>query len=145
MNDVAKKLSVILADTYALYLKTQNYHWHVKGAQFKSLHELFEMQYKELAEAIDLIAERILITGHDAPATFKDFENLKRIQDGNSKNNATQMLTELAEDNGTLVKDLNQAMALAQQHNDEGTVSILSDRINAHEKARWMLNSSRDR
>lgn len=142
MNEVAKKLAIILADTYALYLKTQNYHWHVKGIQFKTLHELFEMQYKELAEAVDLIAERILITGHDAPATFKDFENLKRIQDGNSKNTANQMLTELAQDNGTLVKDLNLALALAQQHHDEGTVTILSDRINAHEKARWMLNSS---
>jgi len=145
MNDVVKKLSVILADTYALYLKTQNYHWHVKGSQFKALHELFEMQYKELAEAVDLIAERILILGHDAPATFKDFENLKRIQDGNSKNDANTMLTELAEDNSILVKDLNQAVSLAQQLNDEGTVGILSDRLAAHEKARWMLNSSRAR
>ena len=56
MNRVETELAVLLADTYALYLKTQNYHWHVKGTQFKSLHELFERQYMELAAAVDEIA-----------------------------------------------------------------------------------------
>lgn len=144
MSAVVKKLSIILADTYALYLKTQNYHWHVKGPQFKGLHELFEMQYKQLAEAVDEIAERILITGNKAPATFKEFESLKRIKDGNSSLSANEMLIELAEDHGTLVKDLNQAMVLAQQSADEGTVTLLSDRIAAHEKSRWMLRASED-
>ncbi|KTC68199.1 DNA binding stress protein [Legionella birminghamensis] len=144
MSQAVEKLSVILADTYALYLKTQNYHWHVKGPQFKSLHELFEMQYKELAEAVDQIAERILITGHKAPATFKEFERLKRIKDGNSGNSANQMVIELAEDNATLVKDLNQALTLVQENHDEGTANLLSDRIAAHEKAHWMLNASQE-
>ncbi|MDP1603163.1 MAG: DNA starvation/stationary phase protection protein [Legionella sp.] len=144
MDNVLKKLSIILADTYALYLKTQNYHWHVKGSQFKALHELFESQYLELAQAVDEIAERILITGNKAPATFSEFEKLKRIKDGNSSHNANQMVTELAEDHNTLVQDLNQSLKLAQETNDEGTVTLLADRIAAHEKARWMLNASRD-
>ncbi len=144
MSDVVNKLSVLLADTYALYLKTQNYHWHVKGPQFKSLHELFELQYQELAEAVDAIAERLLIMGHSAPATFKDFERLKTITDGDSKSSANKMLIELAKDNDTLVKDLNQSMALAQKMNDEGTVNLLANRISSHEKARWMLNASRE-
>lgn len=142
MSAIVNKLAVILADTYALYLKTQNYHWHVKGPQFKGLHELFEMQYQELAEAVDQIAERILITGHKAPATFKEFESLKRLQDGNSNNDANTMVLELAADNETLVNDLNQAMKLAQEHHDEGTANLLSDRIAAHEKAHWMLKAS---
>lgn len=144
MSDVFNKLSILLADTYALYLKTQNYHWHVKGAQFKALHGLFEMQYTELAQAVDDIAERILIIGGKAPATFKEFEQLKRIKDGDSSSSANQMVTELADDHGTLVKDLNQSIKLAQEHHDEGTVTLLGERIAAHEKARWMLNSSRD-
>jgi len=82
MTQVIKTLEVILADTYALYLKTQNYHWHVKGPQFKSLHELFEMQYRELAEAVDQLAERLLIMGHHAPATFTALNTLKTIKDG---------------------------------------------------------------
>jgi starvation-inducible DNA-binding protein len=143
MSDVLIKLSIILADTYALYLKTQNYHWHVKGAQFKGLHELFEQQYLELAKAVDEIAERILIIGHKAPATFKEFEQLKRIKDGNSNLAANDMVIELAHDHDTLVKDLNQSLKLAQQFDDEGTATLLGDRIAAHEKSRWMLNASK--
>ena len=144
MSDVANKLSVILADTYALYLKTQNYHWHVKGSQFKSLHELFEMQYKELADAIDLLAERLIILGHKAPATFKAFEQLKTIKDGDSSLTAKQMVIELAGDHTRLILDLNNAMQIVQKNNDEGTVAILADRIGSHEKSRWMLSSSHD-
>lgn len=145
MSEVIKKLSILMADTYALYLKTQNYHWHVTGPQFKALHELFEMQYRELAEAVDQVAERIRIKGHKSPATFKEFESLKRIKDGDSTISANQMVTELANDHDTLVKDLNQSMVLAQEHNDEGTANLLADRIEAHEKARWMLNASREK
>ncbi|KTD48737.1 DNA-binding protein [Legionella rubrilucens] len=142
---IAKELSIILADTYALYLKTQNYHWHVRGPQFKSLHGLFEMQYTELAEAVDEVAERLLITGNKAPATFKEFESLKRIKDGDSSLNANQMVVELAQDHSTLVKDLNRALTLAQEQNDEGTATLLGDRIAAHEKAHWMLAASAER
>ncbi|RUR20321.1 DNA starvation/stationary phase protection protein [Legionella sp. km535] len=144
MSSVIKKLEVALADTYALYLKTQNYHWHVKGPQFKSLHELFEMQYKELAEAVDQVAERILIMGHKAPATFTEYNQLKTIKDGDSSLSANQMVIELAKDNSTLVNDLNQAIKIAQENNDEGTVTLLSDRIAAHQKAHWMLTASVD-
>jgi len=143
MSDVIKKLEVVLADTYALYLKTQNYHWHVRGPQFKSLHELFEMQYKELAEAVDQIAERILMMGHKAPATFDQFNQLKTIKDGNSGLSANEMVAELANDNNILVKDLNSAIKIAQANNDEGSINLLSDRIGAHEKAHWMLAASK--
>lgn len=142
MNAIVKRLEVTLADTYALYLKTQNYHWHVRGPQFKSLHELFEMQYQELAEAVDQIAERLLMMGHKAPATFNEFNQLKTIKDGDSSVSADQMVTELAQDNNVLVRDLNQAIKLAQENNDEGTVTLLSDRIAAHQKAHWMLSAS---
>lgn len=138
------KLEVALADTYALYLKTQNYHWHVTGPRFKSLHELFEMQYQELADAVDAIAERIRIKGHKAPATFTEFNQLKTIKDGDSSLSANQMVTELAKDNSSLVNDLNQAIKIAQAENDEGTINLLSERIAYHEKAHWMLAASKD-
>jgi len=138
------KLSIILADTYALYLKTQNYHWHVKGPHFKPLHELFEAQYRELAEAVDAVAERMLMMGHKAPATFKEFERLKTIKDGDSGLNSNQMVSELATDNATLVKDLNRAMRVAQDANDEGTVNLLADRVGVHQKAHWMLSASQE-
>ncbi len=145
MSEMVQKLEVLLADTYSLYLKTQNYHWHVRGPHFKLLHELFEAHYRELAEAIDEIAERLLILGHKAPATFKEYEKLKTIKDGNSGASATQMVSELAADHGTLIKDLNQALQLAQKLSDEGSVSLLADRVAAHEKARWMLETSSEK
>jgi len=143
MSDLANKLSVLVADTYALYLKTQNYHWHVRGVQFKALHELFEQQYKELAEAVDQIAERLLMNGDRAPATFKEFEALKRVKDGEYGISANEMVTQLACDHDTLIKDLNQALVLAQENREEGTATLLGDRLAAHEKARWMLDASK--
>jgi starvation-inducible DNA-binding protein len=144
MTLVLKKLQIALADTYALYLKTQNYHWHVKGPQFKPLHELFETQYLELSTAVDAIAERLLIKGFEAPATFKELDQLKTLADGRSSISANDMVTELANDHLTLVKDLNQVLVIAQDNRDEGTVNLLSDRIEAHEKFAWMLNASRE-
>lgn len=144
MTSVINKLEVALADTYALYLKTQNYHWHVRGPQFKSLHELFEMQYKELALAVDEVAERIIIMAHKAPATFTELNQLKTLKDGDSSVNANQMVTELARDHGILVQDLNQALKIAQDNHDEGTVSLLAERIAAHQKAHWMLSASKE-
>lgn len=138
-----KPLSAILANTYALYLKTQNYHWHVYGPQFKELHELFEAQYRELIEAIDEIAERIRILGSHAPATFNEYNALKTLTDGDSNTNAKQMLDDLYHDNQTLVSDLKGALLKAAEINDEGTVVLLSNRITSHEKSAWMLDASR--
>ncbi len=143
-EDLLSQLEVILADTYAIYLKTQNYHWHVTGPQFKALHELFEMHYIELAEAVDAVAEQLRIMDHLAPATFKDFERLKTLKDGNARANANQMVSDLAEDHDKLVKDLNIALKLAEEIHDEGAANLLSDRVSAHEKARWMLRVSRE-
>jgi len=142
MDELYSRLGVLLADTYALYLKTQNYHWHVRGPLFKSMHELFEEQYRELAEAVDDVAERLRTLGQRAPATFKALEQLKTIPDGDSTLLANEMVLELANDHNRLVQDLNAAIVLAQNVNDEGTISLLSDRIVAHEKSRWMLSIS---
>jgi starvation-inducible DNA-binding protein len=142
MSDVTTKLSVLLADTYALYLKTQNYHWHVTGPHFGPLHALFEGQYTELAEAIDEIAERIRTLDAIAPATFSDLNELKTLKDGNAKLEAQSMVTELEEDNRVLVADLNRLLELAGEAQDEGTATLVGDRIAVHEKAAWMLRSS---
>ncbi|WP_367607924.1 Dps family protein [Legionella sp. W05-934-2] len=145
MSQYLDKMCVVLANTYALYLKTQNYHWHVKGPNFKSLHELFEGQYIELADAVDKIAERILTMGHNAPATFKQFEKLKTIKDGDSNKAANDMVLELANDNTLMSEFLNEVIQIASKHHDEGSVALLGERIAAHEKAMWMLGASKER
>lgn len=142
MSDVVSKLSIMLADTYALYLKTQNYHWHVTGPNFSALHELFEAQYTELAMAIDDVAERIRVLNAKAPATFTELQELKTLQDGDSDKDACDMVKDLEMDNMTLVEGLNELLDLASEARDEGTVGFVSERIAVHEKAAWMLRSS---
>lgn len=137
-----EKLKVLLADTYAIYLKTQNYHWHVKGIHFKPLHVLFEEHYTELADAVDEIAERILILGEKAPATFSEYNELKTLSDGSSDFNADGMISDLSDDHQKLVALLNEVLSEASEASDEGTVALCSDRIAAHEKMRWMLSAS---
>ena len=73
---VVESLARFLADTYALYLKTQNYHWNVEGPQFAQLHSLFEEQYNDLATTVDEIAERIRALGAPAPGSFAEFQRL---------------------------------------------------------------------
>ncbi len=143
-TQLTQQLATTLADTYALYLKTQNYHWHVKGPNFKSLHELFEEQYNGLAAAVDEIAERILMLGGRAPATFTEFNELKSISDGDSAATANQMVVGLHADHVTMATNLKKVLETAQQLDDEGTVALLSERISAHEKISWMLGASQE-
>ena len=140
--ELVSALKVVLADTYTLYLKTQNYHWHVKGPNFQSLHILFEGQYQSLANAVDTIAERILTIGEPAPATFKEFLELTTIKEGKSSLSATDMVKELVADQEKILKSLNAAFEKAQSISDEGTIALLSERIAEHEKNHWMLASS---
>lgn len=138
VNDLKKTL----ADTYALYLKTQNYHWNVTGPNFESLHLLLEAQYKELAEAIDLIAERIRALGAKTPASFSIFNQAKTIPDGDESGTSPQMVKALADDQVLIINTLKQTLSSAQAIKDEVSINILVDRIQAHEKNHWMLESS---
>ena len=142
MSVITDQLANIVADTYALYLKTQNYHWHVTGPNFKVLHELFEEHYTELAAAVDELAERIRILGESAPASFKAFDDLKSLEDGEASADAQTMLKHLHTDHLKLVSMLNYTLKQAADADDEGSVTLLSDRIAAHEKMAWMLAAS---
>ena len=139
---VAESLKIALADSYALYLKTQNYHWNVTGRNFKSLHELFEEQYTDLATAIDGIAERIRSLGEKAPGTWKAYDRLTNIEAGNDNASADEMIRDLADSQAIIAKTLTQTLTTAQTANDEVTIDLVTDRMAAHEKNRWMLNSS---
>lgn len=141
--DLVKKLKIVLADSYTLYLKTQNYHWNVTGANFQSLHLLFEGQYTDLAAAVDAIAERIRTLGDAAPGSFSQFLELTGIKEAAAKPPAADvMLKELAKDQSIIVKSISRALKEAQNSGDEATIGLLVDRIGVHEKNEWMLNSS---
>ncbi|MCD6034810.1 MAG: dps1 [Rickettsiales bacterium] len=135
-------LKIVLADSYTLYLKTQNYHWNVTGPQFKTLHLLFEEQYTDLAAAVDEIAERIRALGSKAPASFKNYDNLRTLKDGNENASAPQMIQELAADQELIVTCLKTLLTTAQKAGDEATADLAIGRIALHEKNAWMLKSS---
>ncbi len=141
-NDTSKVLAKVLADTYALYLKTQNYHWHVMGANFHSLHTLFNEQYTEAAAAIDEIAERIRALGGKAPAGFKAFQALTKIQDGDSSLDSNGMVRDLLEGQRQVLTTIREALAVAQQSGDEATADLLITRTEVHDKNAWMLSAT---
>lgn len=141
-NTVAEALSKVLADSYAVYLKTHGYHWNVRGPQFASLHQMFMTQYTEIWTSIDLVAERIRALGELAPQGYGAFGKLSAIKDGDPAKDAEAMLRELAADNQTVAATAAAALKAAQEAGDEVSASLASDRIEAHEKNAWMLRAS---
>ncbi|WP_265767551.1 Dps family protein [Fodinibius salsisoli] len=138
---IADELSKVLADSYMLYLKTHNYHWNVTGELFHSLHEQFEEQYTELAEAIDEIAERIRALGYRAPGTFKEFNELTSIDEDTEEPEALEMVRRLALGNEQILRTARKALKPANEAEDEATVDLLTQRLDIHAKTAWMLRS----
>lgn len=139
---VVDGLKKVLADSYALYTKTQNYHWNVTGPHFKSLHELFEEHYTDLFEAIDELAELIRGLGEKAPGSWKAFEELRTITDGDENADASTMVKDLAKDQEAIKQAILSALEAAQDAEDEVVIGALVDRLTVHSKNKWMLDSS---
>src|SRR3990167_5967636 len=108
-------LAHLLADTYVLYLKTQNFHWNVTGLNFHSYHKMFEHQYEELAEAVDTIAERIRSMRAWAPASFKEFLALTSLKESAKNLDSDTMLKTLLSDHEHIASNLNKLFKLAQE------------------------------
>lgn len=138
---ISESLAKLLADTYILYLKTQNYHWNVTGHLFQSLHTLFETQYQDLAQAVDKIAERIRALGFPAPGSFNTFIKLATVKEAIGVPKAESMVTELMMDNEIVIKTARSAFAVASQADDQPTMDLLTERMEIHEKSAWMLRS----
>jgi starvation-inducible DNA-binding protein len=143
-KSIVEGLQALLADTYILYIKTQNFHWNVKGPNFGPLHQLFGDQYAELALAIDLIAERITALDGVAIGSCADFNNythLGEYYERAGKFDATDMIKSLLEDNEIISKECQSFMEKLDDYDDEATAHMVADRITAHDKAAWMLKS----
>ena len=140
-QEIAEQLSHLLADTYMLYLKTHNFHWNVTGPTFSTLHLMFETQYNETWLAVDEIAERMRAIGHFAPGTTKDFAKYATITETDGLPNWKEMVRHLMVDNETLVRTARKVFEVAQKGGDEATCDLINRRVQAHEKAAWMLRS----
>ena len=141
LDEAAEKLGDVLADTYALYLKSQNFHWNLKGMEFFSLHLLFEKHYEELADAVDEIAERIQSLGAEVEASLGAFHKRTTVPDPKPRRTARQMLKELLEGHEEISRKARPLIPRLQELKDEASADLLIKRLGIHEKAAWMLRS----
>jgi len=139
---ISDGLKCFLADTYMLYLKTQNFHWNLVGPNFYALHILLEKQYEEMAEAVDEVAERIRALGEFAPGTFTEFKKLSQLKEEKKSLKQNQMVGILMFDHEKIAKITKQVVRLSQDEYDDITADMLIKRIAFHEKSAWMLRSS---
>jgi starvation-inducible DNA-binding protein len=140
-RQVAAGLSRLLADTYTLYLKTHNFHWNVAGPMFTTLHLMFEQQYTELAQAVDMIAERIRALGEPAPGSYAQFGRLTSLSEETSVPPALEMVSQLVEGQEAVARTARGLFTVAERCDDLVTLDLLTQRMQVHEKAAWMLRS----
>ncbi len=138
---IASGLASVLANTYALYLKTHNFHWNVTGPNFPALHAMFEEQYDALALAVDEIAERIRALGERAPGSFSAFAKLSSIPDAVGEPSADAMVRELLAGHETVARVAREVASRADDADDQVSTDLMVERLQAHEKVAWMLRS----
>jgi len=135
-------LKTVLGETYALYSKTHGYHWNVTGPNFQALHDMFMIQYTDLWEALDTIAERIRALGAFAPGSASEILDAATIRPDNGIPDAPTMVSNLARGQETLAKAIREAIEVAEQAKDDVTVDLLIQRATIADKTAWMLRSS---
>lgn len=139
---ITEGLSHLLADTYTLYMTTHNFHWNVTGPMFNSLHDMFMLQYTELWNAVDPIAERIRSLGHPAPGSYAQFAKLSSLPDAPAlPPKALQMVAILAQGHEAVARTARSLYEVVEQAKDEPSADLLTQRIAVHEQTAWMLRS----
>ena len=139
-RDISGALNALLADVFALYMKTKNFHWHVSGPHFRDLHLMFDEQGVELFGMTDEIAERVRKTGGNTLRSIGDISRHARIADNDAPYVAPDdMLAELREDNQRVVAAMREAHDVCEEHNDIATASLLETFIDEAERRVWFL------
>ncbi|HKQ10424.1 MAG TPA: DNA starvation/stationary phase protection protein [Rhizomicrobium sp.] len=138
--EIAEALNGLVADSYALYTKTKNFHWHVSGPHFRDYHLLFDEQATEIFATIDDLAERVRKLGARTIHSIGEIAKLQTIADNDKDYVAPgDMLAELMNDNKLVIKRMRAAHEIADRHEDVATASILENFIDAAEKRNWFL------
>ena len=141
--DIAAALNGVLADVFALYLKTKNFHWHMSGPHFRDYHLLLDEQGDQLYAMTDPIAERIRKTGGTTLRSIGHIARMQRISDNDSDYvDPLDMLSELREDNATLAARLREAHNVTDEHRDIASSSLLENWIDETERRTWFLFES---
>ncbi|MDT7534153.1 DNA starvation/stationary phase protection protein [Sphingobium sp. SA2] len=139
-KSVAQALNGALADSYALYLKTKNFHWHVSGPHFRDYHLMFDEQAAEILATTDLIAERVRKTGNVTLRSIGDISRHQSLKDNDTDFvSPADMLKELRDDNLALVEAFRVVKAAAAEAGDNATEGVVDDWTDQAEQRAWFL------
>lgn len=147
VSEISDALRPLLADVFALYLKTKNFHWHMKGPHFRDYHLLLDDHGDQIFDMTDDIAERARKLGGTTLHSISDIAKHQTLKDNNEESvPALQMLAELCADNQHLTRSLRDVHEICDRHNDVATTSLIENWIDQTERRAWFLfEISRDR
>jgi starvation-inducible DNA-binding protein len=138
--DLSGALNVLLADMFALYVKTKNFHWHMSGPHFRDYHLLLDEHGDQIFATTDAIAERVRKIGGTTLRSIRHIGRLQRVVDNDSDFvTAMDMLAELRDDNKQLAANLRETHGLCDEHDDVATASLLEVWIDEAERRTWFL------
>jgi starvation-inducible DNA-binding protein len=141
--EVGQQLAVLLSDVFALYIKTKNYHWHMKGSHFRDYHLLLEEQATQLYAITDVIAERARKIGQPTIRSLEQMVQLKRLASSEATDiSPEQMLTELHDDNQALAAYMRSTHTVTDEANDISTTSLLEEWVDQAEERAWFLGQT---
>jgi starvation-inducible DNA-binding protein len=139
-KDISGVLNSILADVFALYLKTKNFHWHLSGPHFRDYHLMFDEHAEQIFNMVDGIAERVRKVGGTTIRSINHIAQLQTLSDNNADYvEPSDMVAELCQDNITLLKRLRAAHDTCDEHNDSATASLIEEWIDETERRSWFL------
>jgi starvation-inducible DNA-binding protein len=140
VRDISGALNILLADMFALYLKTKNFHWHMSGPHFRDYHLLLDEQGDRIFATTDAIAERVRKIGGTTLHSIGHISRLQRIADNDAEFvTPMDMLAELRDDNKQLVANMRETHGLCEEHEDVATTSLLEIWIDEAERRTWFL------
>ena len=139
-KDLSGALTTLLADMFALYIKTKNFHWHVSGPHFRDYHRLLDEQATQIYATTDAIAERVRKVGGTTLRSIGHIARLQRVEDNDADYvDPLDMLAELREDNIELAGRMRETHDLCDEHNDVASASLLENWIDEAEERTWFL------
>jgi starvation-inducible DNA-binding protein len=140
VSEISSSLRELLADVFALYVKTKNFHWHMSGPHFRDYHLLLDEHGEQIFAMTDDIAERARKIGGTTLRSISDISEHQRLHDNNAEFvGPKEMLTELVEDNQQLTKFLRSTHDICDRHNDVATASLIENWIDETERRTWFL------
>src|SRR5438445_7048760 len=141
VSEISSSLCRLLADVFALYLKTKNFHWHMSGQHFRDYHLLLDEQGDQLFAMTDPIAERVRKIGGLTIKSIGHISHLQHVLDNNADYvDPSDMIAELADDNKTLAARLREAHNVCEEHRDIATASLIEVWIDETERRTWFLS-----